>query len=49
LSPEQIRGMAPEAAVIASVPGALTQLEDGLTVTLHGDESVVYEGIIRGK
>ena len=49
LSPEQIRGMAPEVAVIASVPGALSQLEDGLTVTLHGNESVVYEGIIRGK
>jgi pyruvate kinase len=49
LSPEQIRAMAPQAAVIASVPGALAQLEDGLTVTLHGDEFVVYEGIIRGK
>jgi pyruvate kinase len=49
LSPEQIRGIAPDAAVIASVPGAMTQLEDGFTVTLHGDECVVYEGMISGK
>jgi pyruvate kinase len=49
LSPEQIRGMAPDIAVIASVPNALAQLEDGFTVTLHGDECVIYEGIIGGK
>jgi pyruvate kinase len=49
LSPEQIKGIVPDAAVIASVGGALLMLEDGLTVTLHGDECVVYEGIIPGR
>jgi pyruvate kinase len=48
LSPEQIQEVAPAAAVIASVPSAMTQLEDGFTVTLHGEECIVYEGIIRG-
>ena len=46
LSEEQIRGMTPEIAVIASVPGAMAVLEDGFTVTLHGDEMVVYEGMM---
>ncbi|MGA2481137.1 MAG: pyruvate kinase [Spirochaetia bacterium] len=47
LSPEQIKGIAPDVAAIATVPDALRVLEDGLTVTLHGDECVVYEGILR--
>jgi pyruvate kinase len=46
LSPEQIRSVAPEAAAIGSVPGAMTKLEDGFTVTLHGEECVVYEGVL---
>jgi pyruvate kinase len=49
LSPDQIKSKAPEAAVISSVPDALRQLEDGLTVTLHGEEFVIYEGILKGK
>ena len=49
LSPEQILSMTPDVAAIGSVPGAMTQLEDGFTVTLHGDENVIYEGIIGGK
>jgi pyruvate kinase len=49
LSPEQILGVAPDVAVISSVPNALSQLEDGFTVTLHGEECLVYEGIIGGK
>ncbi len=49
LSPEQIRQIAPDAAVIGSVTGAMILLEDGFTVTLHGDECVVYEGVISGK
>ncbi len=48
LSPEQVRSVNPEIAAIGSVPGAMTMLEDGLTVTLHGDERVVYEGIVTG-
>jgi pyruvate kinase len=49
LSPEQILGIAPDVSAIANVPNAMSQLEDGFTVTLHGDESVIYEGIISGK
>jgi pyruvate kinase len=48
LSPEQIRAVAPEIAAIGSVPGATLVFEDGFTVTLHGDEFVVYEGILSG-
>jgi pyruvate kinase len=46
LSPEQINAVEPGFAGIGSVPKALTQLEDGLTVTLHGDECVIYEGVV---
>jgi pyruvate kinase len=48
LSEEQIRQFAPDAALIASVPNAAAELEDGLTVTLHGEERVVYEGMMPG-
>ncbi len=46
LSEEQIRTRASDAAVIASVPDAMAILEDGLTVTLHGEEKIVYEGMM---
>ncbi len=46
LSEEQIRAKAPEAAVISSVPEATAKLENGLTVTLHGEEKIVYEGMM---
>ncbi|MGA2641133.1 MAG: pyruvate kinase [Spirochaetia bacterium] len=49
LSPEQIRSVAPDIAAIGSVPGAMSLLEDGFTVTLHGVELVIYEGILSGK
>jgi pyruvate kinase len=49
LSPDQIRAACPGIASIGSVPGAMTKLEDGLTVTLHGDERVIYEGILTGR
>jgi hypothetical protein len=29
------------------VTGAMDQLEDGITVTLHGAELAVYEGVMR--
>jgi pyruvate kinase len=48
LSPEQICAVTPDIAVIGSVPNAMTDLEDGFTVTLHGEEHVVYEGILKG-
>ncbi len=46
LSPDQIKAMEPGIVVIAEVPDAMNQLEDGLTVSLHGDEFVIYEGVI---
>ena len=46
LSPEQIRSVAPDIASIGSVPGATVVFENGFTVTLHGDEKVIYEGIL---
>jgi pyruvate kinase len=46
LSEEQIRGKTPDIALIASVSGAMALLENGFTVTLHGDEMVVYEGMM---
>ena len=48
LSPEQIQGVAPDVAAIGSVPGAMLVFEDGFTVTLHGEEFVIYEGILSG-
>ncbi len=46
LSEEQIRSKTREVAVIAVVPNAMSMLEDGFTVTIHGDEKVVYEGMM---
>lgn len=49
LVPDDIKGQEPGIAVIGSVPGGM-KLEDGLTVTLHGEEFVVYEGhVTRGE
>jgi pyruvate kinase len=49
LSPEQIQEHNPGIAAIASVPNAMTRLEDGFTVTLHGEECVIYEGVITSR
>jgi pyruvate kinase len=46
LSPDQIRSQEPGIVAISDVPDALGALEDGLTVTLHGDEMVIYEGVM---
>ncbi len=46
LSAEQIEAQTPGVPVIANVPSAMSSLEDGFTVTLHGDERVVYEGML---
>ena len=46
LGAEEIRAVEPGIVLIGSVTGAMAQLEDGLTVTLHGGEFVVYEGVI---
>jgi pyruvate kinase len=47
LSPEQIQAASPDLVLISSTADALNQVEDGITVTLHGTEHVVYEGLIR--
>jgi pyruvate kinase len=46
IAEDQILSKSPNAAVIAVVPNAMTILEDGFTVTLHGDEKVIYEGMM---
>ena len=46
LSADQIQAQAPGVPVIANVASALASLENGLAVTLHGDEHVVYEGVL---
>ncbi len=46
LSEEQIKSVEPAVVAIAEVPEAVQSLEDGITVTLHGDEFVIYEGVL---
>ncbi len=36
----------PDLVCIAEVPGAMEKFENGLTVTLDGDEHVIYEGVL---
>ena len=49
LEREQIQAVEPDIVLISAVPNAVTSLEAGLTVTLHGEEFVIYEGeITRG-
>ncbi len=45
LTEDQIRKVCPEAAAISEVPDAMN-LEDGIIVTVHGSEMVIYEGVI---
>jgi pyruvate kinase len=44
LDREQIAAVQPGIVLISSVPNAVASLEAGLTVTLHGEECVIYEG-----
>jgi phosphohistidine swiveling domain-containing protein len=49
LDREQIQAVEPGLVLISSVPNAVASLENGLAVTLHGEEFVIYEGeITRG-
>jgi pyruvate kinase len=49
LDKEQIQAVEPGIVLISSVPNAVASLENGLAVTLHGEEFVIYEGeITRG-
>jgi len=46
ISHERIRELNPEIACISQVPDALDSIENGITVTLDGDQKIVYEGTI---
>ena len=46
LSPELVRSISEDIVIIAEVPNALVTLEDGITVTLDGEEKIVYEGVL---
>jgi pyruvate kinase len=46
LAAEAILAVEPGLVLISAVPNAVASLEAGLTVTLHGEEFVIYEGEI---
>ncbi len=46
ISHERIRELNPGIAYISRVPDALDAIENGITVTLDGDQKIVYEGTI---
>lgn len=46
ISHERIRELNPDIAYISQVPEALDTIESGITVTLDGDQKIVYEGTI---
>lgn len=43
---ELVKMTNPGLACVAEVPGAMERFENGMTVTLDGDEQVVYEGVL---
>jgi pyruvate kinase len=45
LSYSTIRSANPELVLIAEAPGGMTSMEDGITVTLDGEEKIIYEGV----
>ncbi len=46
ISHQRIRDLNPDIAYISQVPDALDTIENGITVTLDGDQKIVYEGTI---
>jgi pyruvate kinase len=46
LDREEIQAAQPGIVLVSSVPNAAGSLEDGLTVTLHGEQFMIYEGEI---
>ncbi len=46
LSPEEVRKIAPKIVIIADVPNAMDNFEDGQLVTLDGQEKIIYEGFM---
>jgi phosphohistidine swiveling domain-containing protein len=49
LPPEDVQKLQPDIVVIASVPDACATFENGLTVTLDGEEKLIYDGIVEEK
>ncbi|MFP4375676.1 MAG: pyruvate kinase [Spirochaetales bacterium] len=47
IPPEQLQELNPDLVLISEVPDALYGMEDGTTVTLDGEEKIVYEGVHR--
>jgi pyruvate kinase len=46
VSPEGLQAAAPDLVAVSAVPVGMRLLEDGATVTLHGDAFAVYEGVV---
>ncbi len=46
MPPEEMSLLNPELVVIAGVPDACAAFEDDLTVTMDGEEKLVYEGVV---
>lgn len=46
LSNDEIQRHNPELVAVARVPNAFATFEDGLTVTLDGEEKLIYEGVV---
>ncbi|ADK79219.1 pyruvate kinase [Sediminispirochaeta smaragdinae] len=46
LSPEEVRKIASKIVIIADVPNAMDNFEDGQLVTLDGKEKIIYEGFM---
>ncbi len=46
IGPAEIAAAAPGLVAVGGVPDGMRHLEDGATVTLHGDGFAVYEGVV---
>jgi pyruvate kinase len=46
MSPEELLEAAPGLVAVSAVPDGMRHLEDGATVTLHGDAFAIYEGVV---
>jgi pyruvate kinase len=46
MSREQLQAAAPGLVAVSAVPAGMRHLEDGATVTLHGEAFAVYEGAV---
>ena len=46
IPPEQLLAANPDLVVISEVPNAVSTIEDGVTVTLDGEEQIIYDGVV---